>query len=260
MLALYAAAAVLHVRAFRAGSDAPGHARWFTGVGIAVHAGSLTALAASGVVPGFAEFVSGVALALMVVVALSSRGRLGTLGAFLAPVAASLVGIAFVAPSAHVAALDQVEGGWYLPVHIGLMAVAVVALFVEFAAALVRMAVRRRLKAKDLDAIGRLPALEVLDAVQFRSLVLGLATLGLGVVIGALWAASTMHHQSWIANPKVWTTAVVWAWYAGGLQARLTLGWHWRWSAWISAVGFAALMFVFLGLDFVVGGFHGYGG
>jgi ABC-type uncharacterized transport system permease subunit len=259
-LALYGAAAFLHLRALRRDAAAPSHARWFTGVGLAVHGSAIAWMAAEGVRPGFAEFVSGVAFVLMVASAFTARGRLAAVGAFLTPVAVVLLGIAFLAPSAHVVALDQVEGSWFLPVHIGLMAAAMASLFVEFTTGVVQLVVRRRLKAKKLVGLGRLPALEVLDSVQFRALVLGLACLALGIGAGGLWASSTMHHRAWAANPKVWSTAVVWAWYAVLLQLRVSVGWHGRWSILLSSLGFVALVFSFLGLDFVVGGFHAYGG
>jgi len=41
--------------------------------------------------------------------------------AFLAPIAVVLLALAFAAPSAHVVALDQVEGSWFLPVLFILM-------------------------------------------------------------------------------------------------------------------------------------------
>jgi ABC-type uncharacterized transport system permease subunit len=250
---------VLYVRAFRRHDAAPAHARWFTFVGLALHVATLAGMVVVGLHPGFSEFVSAVALALMVITALV-RGRMTSLGTFLSPIAVGLLAIALAAPSAHVVTLDQVEGSWFLPVHIGLMLAAVVGFFVEFTAGLVQGIVRRRLKRKDLTALGRFPALDVLDRVQFRALVFGLAALALGIAAGGMWAASTMHHRDWIADPKVWSTLVVWIWYAVVLQVRLSLGWHGRSSMFLSTIGFVALLVSFLGLDFVIGGFHAYGG
>ena len=63
-----------------------------------------------------------------------------------------------------------------------------------------------------------------------------------------------------VLDPKVWFSGVVWAWYFSLLQVRRSFGWHGRWSVVMSGVGFVGLAFVFLALDWLLPGFHAYGG
>lgn len=259
-LAMYIVSAVMYVRAGMAGTMPQRHARWFAGVGLAVHATAIVAEAVAGEVPGFAESLSALAFGVMLVTAMVSRDRLSSLGMFLVPAATVLQAASFFAPSTQVAALRVSGASWWLPVHLGLVFAAMAGFFLEFIVASLQIVVRRRLKQKRLATLDRFPAIEVLDRVQFRALVFGLACLGLGIAVGAVWASTVMAHGMWITDPKVWTTLAVWGWYAGVLQFRLVRGWHVRFSMVLSGVGFFLLMFSFVGLEFLIEGFHAYGG
>lgn len=259
-LAIYLAAALLHVRAWQQGEDAPAQARWFGALGVALHAASLGGRLVTGVVPGFSESLSGTSLGVMIVCVWLGRDQLASLGTFLVPAAALLLGGSLLVPDPTVTALSIAHGSWWLPVHLGLVFAATAGFLLEFVVGALQWVVRRRLKRKQLSGLARFPSLDVLDQVRFRALVFGLACLGAGIVVGAGWAASVMHHETWVTDPKVWFTVVVWVWYAVVLQARRTLGWHGRWSMWMSSVGFFGLVFSFVVLEFLAGGFHGYGG
>ena len=119
--------------------------------------------------------------------------------------------------------------------------------------------VRSRLKGKkNLAALKRLPSLEVLDRIQFRSTLFGFAFLTLGIAAGGAWAAASLT-EPFFFDPKVLLTLVIWAWYGIALQVRLVAGWRGRWSALFSIVGFSGLIFSMLVLNFVVQGWHAYG-
>lgn len=260
VLATYAVAAALLVAAARAG-DAPGPARRGRAAAVAgagAHVVVVGLGAALGVQPGFAASLSGLALAVALVVAALPL-RLGVVAALLAPLAAGLQAASLLAPDRQVSALALVERSWWLPVHMALVIAAFALFLLELSVGAVQAAVRRRLKRKQLDGLQRLPALDVLDVLQTRALVAGVAALGLGIVVGAGWAAAQIDGGGWLADPKVLVSAAIWLWYALVLQLRVRRGWHGRWGVRMSAVGVLALVLSWVGMQFLAGGFHAHG-
>jgi ABC-type transport system involved in cytochrome c biogenesis permease subunit len=74
----------------------------------------------------------------------------------------------------------------------------------------------------------KLPPLATLDTVAYRSVVLALPLLTLGLVIGfeqAFTAAATHSVAMWFSDPRIVLSLVVWANYVAYLGARLALGW-----------------------------------
>lgn len=259
-LALYVAATALHVRRGLGGAQDAGHARFFAGVGVAMHVGGLLGEAASGLLPGFGEALSALSLGVMLAYVLVGRDRLAALGVFLLPVATILQVASFLVPSSTVSALTAAgHGTWWLPIHLGLVFAGFAGFFLELCVAGMQTVVRNRLKRKQFADLARLPALEALELVQMRALMFGLACLGLGVIVGAVGASTLLEHAAWIEDPKVVISAVVWCWYAALFQFRSRMGWQGRHSLTLSAIGFGTLVFSFLALPFVVQGFHAYG-
>ncbi len=260
-LALYAAATALHLRRGLRGPEDAAHARFFAGVGVAMHISALVGEAATGILPGFGEALSAASLGVMLAYVLVGRDRLATLGVFLLPVSTILQGASFLVPSSTVSSLTAAgHGTWWLPIHLGLVFAGFAGFFLELCVAGMQTVVRNRLKRKQFKDLARLPALEALELLQKRSLMFGLACLGLGVVMGAVGASTLLNHSAWIEDPKVLISAVIWCWYAGLFQFRSRLGWSGRYSLTMSAIGFGTLVFSFVALPFVVQGFHAYGG
>ncbi len=224
-----------------------------------VHLAALTMAFLSGRVPDFSISLSATALTLMLVGVLISSARLAAFAAALAPAAGVLLVAALVAPSATVTGLQGSASSWWLPVHLGLVFSGLAAFVLEFVAAAFEDVLRRRLKRKDLASMGQLPALDLVALVQRRALLVGLVALGLGVVAGSAWAAADAA-SGWALSPKVAVTGAVWVHYLVTLGLRQRFGWQGRWSVALSAAGLAMLVFSFVGLDFLVGGFHAYGG
>lgn len=105
---------------------------------------------------------------------------------------------------------------------------------------------------------GRLPALEVLDDVMYKSIAVGFAFFTIATVLGALWAAEAWGGY-WSWDPKETWALIVWLNYAAWLHMRLMKGLRGTVSAWWALVGLAVTTFAFLGVNMFLSGLHSYG-
>ena len=132
-------------------------------------------------------------------------------------------------------------GGSYWFIYFGLSALIVGGI----------LAARRRIAE-------RLPALEVLDDVMYKSIAVGFAFFTIATVLGALWAAEAWGGY-WSWDPKETWALIVWLNYAAWLHMRLMKGLRGTVSAWWALVGLAVTTFAFLGVNMFLSGLHSYG-
>ncbi|MCC2676746.1 MAG: ccsB, partial [Ramlibacter sp.] len=104
----------------------------------------------------------------------------------------------------------------------------------------------------------RLPALDVLDDVMYKSIAVGFAFFTIATVLGALWAAEAWGGY-WSWDPKETWALIVWLNYAAWLHMRLMKGLRGTVSAWWALVGLAVTTFAFLGVNMFLSGLHSYG-
>lgn len=95
-----------------------------------------------------------------------------------------------------------------------------------------------------------LPSDEIIDELIYQCAVLGVVFLALGIVTGSVWA-----HYAWGSywswDPKETWSLVTWLVYAGLLHARLVRGWRGTRMAVLSIVGFACVLFTYLGVNYL---------
>ena len=105
-----------------------------------------------------------------------------------------------------------------------------------------------------------MPSLEILDDTAYKMIAIGwpLFTVG-GLVMGAVWANSAWGTY-WSWDPKETWSLITWFIYSLYLHARYVRGWKGTQMAAISAVGFFAVIFTYLGVNLVLSGLHSYGG
>ncbi len=260
VLLCYGFATVAHLLPDMVGQVAASQARKVVGFGAALHlAALLIGIAVGPWEPGFPEALSATSLGIAVAYTWVGEGRLRALGMALCPLALVILGTALVVPHRQVTALTETGFSPWLPVHLGLVFAGIAGFALAFAVGIVYLWVRGRLKHKRLDDLGRLPSLEVLDRIQFRAILFGFVFLTLGIGAGGAWAAVSLQ-EPWAVDPKVLFTLLIWFWYGIALQMRLVAGRRGRWTALFSIVGFAAMIFSLVGVNFLVSGFHGYGG
>ncbi|HHO49875.1 MAG TPA: hypothetical protein ENK18_03155 [Deltaproteobacteria bacterium] len=227
---------------------------------VVLHVGTLAAgVLVSPYPTGFPEALSGMSLGVGLAYLWVVRHRLRALGMLLAPLAMVILGTSLVVPHRSVAALEQTGYSPWLPIHLGLVFAGLAGFALSSVVGMMFLWARRRLKQKNFVGMARLPSLEVLDRIQFRAMLFGFVFLTLGIGAGGAWAAASLH-QAFTMDPKVWFTLLIWAWYGAALQVRLVAGRRGRWTALFSIVGFCGLIFSLVGLNFLLAGWHSYGG
>jgi cytochrome c-type biogenesis protein CcsB len=103
------------------------------------------------------------------------------------------------------------------------------------------------------------PSQDVLDDVTYRMIAIGWPLLTGGIITGAVWANSAWGTY-WGWDPKETWSLITWFIYAIYLHSRYVRGWKGTQMAVISAVGFLAVIFTYLGVNLVLSGLHSYGG
>jgi cytochrome c-type biogenesis protein CcsB len=103
------------------------------------------------------------------------------------------------------------------------------------------------------------PKQEILDDVTYRMIAIGWPLLTAGIITGAVWANSAWGTY-WSWDPKETWSLITWFVYAIYLHSRYVRGWKGTQMAVISAVGFLAVIFTYLGVNLVLSGLHSYGG
>jgi cytochrome c-type biogenesis protein CcsB len=95
------------------------------------------------------------------------------------------------------------------------------------------------------------------ETVTDKSIAFGFLFLTVGIISGAVWANSTWGTY-WSWDPKETWSLITWFVYAIFLHCRFMRGWRGRMAAWISVIGFASVVFTYVGVNFLLSGLHSY--
>ena len=104
----------------------------------------------------------------------------------------------------------------------------------------------------------RLPSLEVLDDVMYKSIAVGFAFFTIATILGAMWAAEAWGGY-WSWDPKETWALIVWLNYAAWLHLRMVKGLRGPVLAWWALIGLIVTTFAFLGVNMFLSGLHSYG-
>ena len=108
--------------------------------------------------------------------------------------------------------------------------------------------------------LARLPEASVLDRVAYRVHAWGFPVWTFAALVaGPIWAQYAWGRY-WGWDPKEVWAFITWVVYAAYLHARATAGWKGRAASVIALVGFATLMFNFVGINLFGSGLHSYSG
>ncbi len=110
----------------------------------------------------------------------------------------------------------------------------------------------------DSDSIfNRLPAHEMIDELTYQMIVFGFLFLTLGIITGSVWANSAWG-KYWTWDPKETWSLITWFIYAIFMHLRLMRGWTGKNLAWVSILGFLAVLFTYFGVNYWLSGLHSY--
>ena len=129
--------------------------------------------------------------------------------------------------------------GW-LFAHIALIFTGYAALFLSFGASVLYLIQERSLKSKkSAGFMSRLPALQIIDEIGYRSLLLGFPFMTLGLIAGTVVAQAYFGRVNFL-DPKILLSVLMWLVYLIMLYTRWTAGWRGRRAAYMAAGAFAA--------------------
>lgn len=103
----------------------------------------------------------------------------------------------------------------------------------------------------------RLPSLESLDSLMYKTACLAFAGLAVLLITGAIWANESWG-RPWGFDSKETGALVAWLTYAAFLHTRIARGWKGRSSAYFAIVGFLLVIFTYLGVSYLLPGLHSY--
>ncbi len=223
--------------------------------------------------------MTGTVLVVAVYLTVLFRYDLRFLGTFITGLVAVLMGGAATSFYVVVVPLaDPLKSVW-LVIHVFVASLATAFLALGFALSIVQlMQHRREARAiarvtgdapaagshRDSDRDGlrflrTLPSADALESLAYRFAIIGFIFWTFTLIAGAIWANDAWGRYWGFDTKEVWTF-VIWVLYAGYIHARATRGWRGSRSAWLSIVGFSAVLFNFIIVNQFFKGLHAYSG
>jgi cytochrome c-type biogenesis protein CcsB len=105
--------------------------------------------------------------------------------------------------------------------------------------------------------LARLPSHAEMDELTHKLIMFGLLFLSTGIITGAVWANSAWGRY-WGWDPKETWSFVTWLIYFALLHAQRIRGWRGMHTAYMSILGFLAVLFTYFGVNYLPG-LHSYG-
>jgi cytochrome c-type biogenesis protein CcsB len=182
------------------------------------------------------------------------RTRSRSLGVFVIPVAFLLLAFASISPGVNdriQPLIPALQSNW-LTVHVLTCFLGYASFAMAFALGIMYLLKRRaRDGGTEEGTFSRLiPAADAVEELLYQSVVLGFVLLSLGIMTGSVWA-----HYAWGSywswDPKETWSLITWIVYAVMLHARSVRGWRGRRMAWMALLGFASVLFTYLGVNYL---------
>ncbi len=187
------------------------------------------------------------------------RYQVKNFGTFVSPVVSFLMLVALLSSKEIRELPPALQSNW-LPVHASVALMAYGFLALAFCGGIMYLLQEREIKKKRFGLFySRLPSLEALDVLNHHCLAIGFPLMTVGIITGSIWA-----RQAWGAywqwDPKETWSLITWFIYAAMLHQRLTVGWRGRRAAFMSIIGFGAVLFTLWGVSYLLTGLHSYVG
>ncbi|HJY85853.1 MAG TPA: cytochrome c biogenesis protein CcsA [Candidatus Acidoferrales bacterium] len=148
--------------------------------------------------------------------------------------------------------------GALFALHVTLDILAYSAFALSFVLSLIYLLQNRVLRDRRLSTVfWRFPALEVLERMSRSSVMVGLASLGIGMVLGFVWV-NRIRGRYWSADPKEIATLLIVALYAGYLWLARTTTWRGARASMICVCNFLFVLFSYTVVNLYLSHYHRY--
>ena len=107
------------------------------------------------------------------------------------------------------------------------------------------------------DVVNAMPQLQTIDSLLYKTVGVAFPLLCMLLITGAVWANESWGRY-WGWDSKETGALVATMAYAGFLHTRIAHGWRGRRSAYFALLGFALVIFTWLGVSFLLPGLHSY--
>jgi len=183
------------------------------------------------------------------------RSKLKILGVFASPLTVIVIIASLIIPETSGKEITAITNILLIS-HIGLIFVGEAALVLACGAGILYLIQEKGIKEKKTGFFfKRLPSLDLLDYTSYLCIVTGFTMLTFGLVTGFIYAKSVWG-TFWSWDPKeIWSVST-WLFYAALLHCRPCFRMAGKKSAIMTIIGFAALLFTFLGVNLFIGGHH----
>ena len=180
------------------------------------------------------------------------------IGAFTMPLAFMAMAYASLSPNISdriQPLLPALKSNWLIA-HVITCFIGYAAFAVAFGLSIMYL-IRQREPDPKGSLLDRFPKPTVIDDLTHQMIMFGFLFLSVGIISGAVWANSAWGRY-WGWDPKETWSLITWFIYATLLHAKLMRGWHGRRIAYLSVIGFAAVLFTYFGVN-LLPGLHSYG-
>ncbi|MBW1837005.1 MAG: c-type cytochrome biogenesis protein CcsB [Deltaproteobacteria bacterium] len=180
------------------------------------------------------------------------------IGAFATPLA--FLSMAYASLSPNVSdriqpLIPALKSNWLIA-HVITCFLGYAAFAVAFGVSVMYLVKRRATGDAENRLLARFPDSDVLDEVTHQLVMFGFLFLSIGIITGAVWANSAWGSY-WSWDPKETWSLITWFIYATLLHARKMRGWHGKRIAYLSIIGFMAVIFTYFGVN-LLPGLHSY--
>lgn len=187
---------------------------------------------------------------LLMYLLLEWRTKNRSLGGFAIPIAFLLLAYASIAPGVTdriQPLVPALQSNW-LTVHVLTCFLGYASFAMAFALGIMSLFLRPDEAAGERGFFRLIPPADKIDELLYQSVVLGFVLLSLGIMTGSVWA-----HYAWGSywswDPKETWSLITWIVYALMLHIRSVRGWRGRRMAVLSLIGFASVLFTYLGVN-----------
>ncbi len=183
--------------------------------------------------------------------------KLRIIGAFVVPVAFIIILFCSIMDSTIKPLLPALQSYW-LFIHVLSCFLSYACFTCAFSLGIMYLLQERQVKSKHIGKLlARLPALAVMDKINYNTVLVGFVLLTVGIITGSIWAQEAWGGW-WSWDPKEIWSFITWLIYAAYLHARFNAGWRGKRTAILSIVGFLSVLFTYLGVSFLLPGLHSY--